>query len=251
MDPEQGKGDTSSIAIQRITSSIQQLNQYVQQLTQNVEKIGGTEDNERNRVITAELIQQSNELSHITNRMLKDLNAAQQGNVENRFLKVQCERLMNDFMSVLNRLQAAKRKAAIREKTQIKTVTVEDEQLNAQRRSGFDDPIQMQQLKQKHQMNLNEIKERQQALTTLEQDIGDINQIFSDLAHMVHDQGEMVDSIEANIEQASVQVHQGYTNVIQAQHYQTKARQKKLLLSAICIAILLILILVFVLWIRT
>ena len=35
-----------------------------------------------------------------------------------------------------------------------------------------------------------------QALATLEQDIGDINQIFKDLAHMVHDQGDMVDSIE-------------------------------------------------------
>ena len=30
----------------------------------------------------------------------------------------------------------------------------------------------------------------------MEQDIGDINQIFKDLAHIVHDQGEMVDSIE-------------------------------------------------------
>jgi len=35
-----------------------------------------------------------------------------------------------------------------------------------------------------------------QALATLKQDIGDINQIFKDLAHMVHDQGDMVDSIE-------------------------------------------------------
>jgi hypothetical protein len=90
---------------------------------------------------------------------------------------------MNDFMSVLNRLQAAKRKAATREKTQIRSVTVEDEQLHVSQRSGFDDPIQMQQLQQQHRMNLNEIRERQQALASLEQDIGDCNQIFKDLAH--------------------------------------------------------------------
>lgn len=74
---------------------------------------------------------------------------------------MQCERLMNDFMNVLNRLQAAKRKAASREKIQIKSVTMEDEQLHVQRQTG-DDPIQLQHLQQQHQMNLNEIKERQQ-----------------------------------------------------------------------------------------
>jgi t-SNARE complex subunit (syntaxin) len=174
---------------------------------------------------------------------------------------------MNDFMSVLNRLQAAKRKAATREKTQIRSVTVEDEQLHVSQRSGFDDPIQMQQLQQQHRMNLNEIRERQQALASLEQDIGDCNQIFKDLAHMVHDQGDMVDSIEvnkntiqnnkltfysmkANIETATVQVQQGHTQIAQAHYYQTKARQKKLILGGICIAVLFVLILAFILWLR-
>lgn len=61
---------------------------------------------------------------------------------------------------MLNRLQAAKRKAAALEKTQIKSVTVEDEQLYG--RMGVDDPIQMNQLQQQHRMNLDEIRERQQ-----------------------------------------------------------------------------------------
>ena len=69
---------------------------------------------------------------------------------------------MNDFMAVLNRLQAAKRKAASREKTQIRSVTVEDEQLNVQQRTGLEDPIQMQQLQQQHRLHLDEIRERQQ-----------------------------------------------------------------------------------------
>ena len=69
---------------------------------------------------------------------------------------------MNDFMAVLNRLQAAKQKAASREKTQIRSVTVEDEQLNVQQRTGLEDPIQMQQLQQQHRLHLDEIRERQQ-----------------------------------------------------------------------------------------
>uniref|UniRef100_A0A183BV13 t-SNARE coiled-coil homology domain-containing protein n=1 Tax=Globodera pallida TaxID=36090 RepID=A0A183BV13_GLOPA len=149
---------------------------------------------------------------------------------------------------VLNRLQASKRKAAAREKTQIRSVTVEDEQLHG--RMGVDDPIQMRQLQQQHRMNLDEIRERQQALSALEQDIGDINQIFKDLAHMVHDQGEMVDSIEANIEHASIHVQEAHTNVAQAVHYQTKARQKKLMISAFCFIVFLVLFLVLYLWLK-
>ena len=236
-----------STKIHQITANIQELNQYVQQLNQNVAKIGGVEDNERTRTNTTELIHKSNELAHTTNRMLKSMNAQ---NSADRQVRVQSERLMSDFMGVLNRLQDAKRKAANREKTQIRSVAVEDEQLNVQQRTGLEDPIQLQHLQQQHRLNINEIRERQQALAALEQDIGDVNQIFKDLAHMVHDQGDMVDSIEANIETASVQVQQGHVQVMQAHHFQTKARQKKVILGGVCCTLLLIFLIVFILWLR-
>ncbi|KAK6022946.1 SNARE domain protein, partial [Ostertagia ostertagi] len=106
------------------------------------------------------------------------------------------------------------------------------------------------------------------ALQQLEQDIGDVNQIFADLARIVHDQGDMVDSIEANVEHAQIHVeqqkrvdyhfykksinvehlacflmniqlekfenaqHAGSTNIQQAVYYNQKARQKKMLLFA-------------------
>ena len=57
-----------------------------------------------------------------------------------------------------------------------------------------------------------------------------MNQIFADLARMVHDQGEMVDSIEANVENANIRVEQGAENVERAVFYNQKARQKKLML---------------------
>lgn len=42
----------------------------------------------------------------------------------------------------------------------------------------------------------------------LNQDIGDVTMIMKDLARIVHDQGDIVDSIEANVESASIQVEQ-------------------------------------------
>ena len=55
-------------------------------------------------------------------------------------------------------------------------------------------------------------------------DIIDVNTIFKDLATMVHEQGEMVDSIEANVETTSVRVHEGTEQLRQAETY--KVRRK-------------------------
>lgn len=74
--------------------------------------------------------------------------------------------------------------------------------------------------------SLEEVRQREQAIRQLESDILDVNQIFKELATMVHEQGEVIDSIEANIEQAHIQVEEGVRQVSQAATYQvTKSTQ--------------------------
>ena len=48
------------------------------------------------------------------------------------------------------------------------------------------------------------LQERERSIRQLESDIVDVNTIFKDLATMVHEQGEMVDSIEQNVESAHI-----------------------------------------------
>ena len=50
-------------------------------------------------------------------------------------------------------------------------------------------------------------------------DILDVNTIFKDLATLVHDQGEMIDSIEANVESTHVRVQEGAEQLRQAETY--------------------------------
>ena len=47
----------------------------------------------------------------------------------------------------------------------------------------------------------------------------DVNTIFKDLATMVHEQGEMVDSIEQNVESATVRVQEGTAQLSMAETY--------------------------------
>ena len=51
-------------------------------------------------------------------------------------------------------------------------------------------------------------------------DIVDVNTIFKELATMVHEQGEMIDSIEANVESAHIRVEEGTTQLATAASYQ-------------------------------
>lgn len=56
-------------------------------------------------------------------------------------------------------------------------------------------------------------------------DILDVNTIFKDLATLVHEQGEVIDSIEANVESTHVRVQEGTEQLRQAETYKV---QKKL-----------------------
>ena len=70
------------------------------------------------------------------------------------------------------------------------------------------------------QVDMATMREREQAVQQLETDIVDLNHIFKDLAVMVHEQGDMVDSIADNVERASVQVEAGASQISQALVYQ-------------------------------
>lgn len=65
-------------------------------------------------------------------------------------------------MTVLNRLQSAQRRAATKEKAQIRTVTDEDEKLTARGQPQADDPLQQIQIEEQRRQNLQELRERHQ-----------------------------------------------------------------------------------------
>lgn len=50
----------------------------------------------------------------------------------------------------------------------------------------------------------------------------DVNTIFKDLATMVHEQGEVIDSIESHVDSAAVRVDEGTAQLQQAAMYKVK-----------------------------
>jgi len=50
-------------------------------------------------------------------------------------------------------------------------------------------------------------------------DIADVNTIFKDLATLVHEQAELVDSIEENVSSSQIRVQEGGEQLRLAEHY--------------------------------
>ncbi|XP_002734118.2 syntaxin-1A-like [Saccoglossus kowalevskii] len=92
---------------------------------------------------------------------------------------------------------------------------------------------------------LGDIEARYDELMKLEQSIKELHEMFLDMAMMVEQQGEMIDSIEHNVEEAAEYVAQAEVATKSAVKYQSKARRKKIIIIAIiAIAITVIVLLI-------
>jgi len=95
-----------------------------------------------------------------------------------------------------------------------------------------------------HELDLEEAKEREARLVQIEEDILNVNEIFRDLAVIVHEQGEAIDSIESHIEHAAIHVEHGNQQLTRASSYQKSARKKMCILALVTLVIATIVILI-------
>jgi syntaxin 16 len=111
--------------------------------------------------------------------------------------------------------------------------------------------FQKQALSQKQLLLMQEentkmVTEREEEVHKIVRSIVDLNDIFKDLAHMVHEQGTVLDRIDYNIEQTQVQVFEGYKQLQKAEKYQKKNRKMHCILVLATVIVVLLILLVIV-----
>lgn len=157
------------------------------------------------------------------------------------------ERLTNDFSEALKNLQVIQRTAAQKERESV---------MRARANSGLAGASEVAhnlidldgahanqvQLQIEEHVDLNELREREEAVKRMEGDIFEVNQMFKEIASLVHEQGEVIDSIEANVESASMRVTSGAQEVAKARDYQSKARRRTLILLLILASVVIFMI---------
>jgi len=167
-----------------------------------------------------------------------------------RTRQTQTEKLSRDFKTVLLRVEATNR--AVRDKTKTTRVKVADILMDDSD-DDCDDTTGLLQLRstrpadlvaQEYADNERLIRDREEGIQSIEKSVVEVNEIFKDLNSLVVAQGEMVDSIEANIVTAADRVEVGTDNLVAARKSQNKATRKTIVIVIVLVAILVALILI-------
>lgn len=90
---------------------------------------------------------------------------------------------------------------------------------------------------------LNEIESRHKDIMKLESSIRELHDLFMDIAMLVETQGEMINNIEKNVENAADYIEHAKEETKKAIKYQSKSR-RKLIFIIICVAILLLILVI-------
>ncbi|XP_062848250.1 syntaxin-12 isoform X2 [Trichomycterus rosablanca] len=220
---------------QTCTTNIQKITHNTGQIKSMLFQLGSRPDTPELQDRLQQMQHYTNQLAKETNKHLKDLGSLPppQSPSEQRQQRIQKDRLMNDFSAALNNFQVVQRRAAEREKESVararaSTRFLIDEGNQDETLVTFD---KNEESRLTHSLveeepiteeDLELIKERETNIRQLEADIMDVNQIFKDLAVMIHDQGDLIDSIEANVESAEVHVEHGTEQLQRAAYYKIR-----------------------------
>lgn len=238
--------DAFTLVARGVTSSVFQLTTNVTSFKRLVDALGTAKDT---RDLRARLHRQRDALGQIakdTTAAVKQLSelALQPGAPGNA--KAAQTKLVKDFQAVLKDFQKAQRACAERESAFLPAPEPgrpllprggaldrrEPEGSSSYQRSGSleqqallaEDAQTMAQLDGEVEYNAALIEEREAGILEIQSQIGEVNEIFQDLAVLVNEQGAAVDDIEANILRTSARTRDARAELIKAETSQRAAR---------------------------
>jgi len=250
--PQGGASEDAQYAalLQDTTDCVQRFSKNVMQLTKLVQGIGTSRDDVALRNQVHELIQTNKELAKETSVKLKRMAVSKTRDArEQQNRRVVQSRLAHDFQVWGQKFQ------------EISTLDLNKERKDMQDHHDFapargyeaaeqDARARYQQQQEQTvvlaETALNEqiMRERNAAIREVETDILEVNEIFQDLAVMVHEQGLQVDNIESNVSTSAVAVEEGVGHLEKADEYQQKARKRCLIIAIIVTVVIAVLVVI-------
>lgn len=162
-------------------------------------------------------------------------------------------KLNREFKASLTEFQQLQRQAIEKEKASASAAraALQEHASPTEERGQFGQQQDQEQLRLASQDDVNFqeqlIIERESEIRNIEQSVGELNELFRDVAHMVHEQGAQLDIIEENVEVTHDASRGAHVNLKQASNYQKSARSKACILLLILAIVLVIIILAVVL----
>ncbi|KAF5460353.1 hypothetical protein F2P56_020231 [Juglans regia] len=250
-----GKQDST----QAVASGIFQINTAVSTFQRLVNTLGTPKDTPELREKLHKTRLHIGQLVKDTSAKLKQASEIDHHAEVNASKKVADAKLAKDFQAVLKEFQKAQRLAAERETAYtafspqaILPSSYTTSEIDAssdkspEQRALLVESRRQEVLLLDNEIAFNEavIEEREQGIQEIQNQIGEVNEIFKDLAVLVHEQGAMIDDIGSNIESSQAATSQGKSQLVKASKTQRSNSSLACLLLVIFGIVLLIVIIV-------
>ncbi|XP_071965140.1 syntaxin-7-like [Antedon mediterranea] len=238
---EDGGSEFASI-VKQVSDGIFKINNSVSQLEKSVRQIGTPDDS----LAVRDRIQNTlvGTKTVVTKTTVNLSNLKKISTTASKPQRLQCDRLANDFSETVKRYGEVQKKimAKMRSCPTLPKPNIPEEYSDENSSLMADNRRQEQHAQLQQQEAIIDfdnaiIEEREERIRQIEGAMLDVNEIFRDLSAIVSEQGEMIDSIEANVDHADTNVESGNEQLITASKYQKKARKKMC-----CIFIILIVV---------
>ncbi|GFO50679.1 syntaxin-7-like isoform x2 [Plakobranchus ocellatus] len=242
---DESPASSVSQVTEKIRSNIFSINNGANAVDRAMKSIGTERDNPQLRDKIHETSQKTAKIVQETTKLLR----AAATKKADKQQKIQLDLLKSNFQEAVQRFQSLQKKAAAKVKSAVKLGSKPtSEPLVAIASDDDRSPLVLEEELQQNQMlkeqeaviedDLALIREREERIHQLESDILDVNEIFRELGAMVHTQGEVLDTIDNNVEQASANVESGNEQLVQAAEYQRKSRRKMCCLLVIFLVVI-------------
>ncbi|PHT45642.1 Syntaxin-21 [Capsicum baccatum] len=257
--PRRGYMNGNQDPTQAVASGIFQINTAVSTFQRLVNTLGTPKDTPELRDKLHKTRLHIGQLVKDTSAKLKQASETDHRAEVSASKKITDAKLAKDFQAVLKEFQKAQRLAAERETAYTPFISqavlpssyTEGEigvtsDKGQEQRALLVESRRQEVLLLDNEISFNEaiIEERDQGIQEVQQQIGEVNEIFKDLAVLVHEQGTMIDDIGSNIENSHDATSQGRSQLAKAAKTQRSNSSLTCLLLVIFGIVLLIVIIV-------
>ncbi|XP_057437632.1 syntaxin-22-like [Lotus japonicus] len=245
---------------QAVAAGIFQINTAVATFRRLVDAVGTVKDTPEHRQKLHNTRQRILQLVKDTSAKLKILTDSDRDANANANKKIEDAKLARDFQTTLQEFQKVQQLASERESTYTPASTSsplptssgageESVEVDLESRPFIGEQKRQEILLLDNELSFNEamIDERDQGIREVEEQIGQANEIFKDLAVLVHDQGTVIDDIHSNIDASAGATSQAKVQLAKASKSVKSKTKWCWWVLVIFVAVLVILLLVLIL----
>lgn len=218
-------------------------------LSKQIELLGTKREKERVRERVQDLVEETSRGFKEVGEGLKKISTWEEVGPSQKFAQ---SKLNREFKASLSEFQVLQRKAIERQRASATAAraALDDQQSPTSPTRGGSGAQQQQQQEQLRLASQDEVDfqesliiERESEIRNIEQSVGELNELFRDVAHMVHEQGSMLDVISENVEHVRDDTRGADIELRTASRHQKASRNKACCLLIILAVVLTIVIL--------